>query len=67
MIEHFQNRGSGEYFAVKYYCYNLIYYEYFTDIIQAIRREKEIKQMSRQKKEKLIAKFNPNWNSIVVE
>jgi len=66
MIEHFQNRGNDENFAGKYYCYNLLYYEYFTDILQAIRREKEIKKMSRQRKEQLIALSNPNWDFIVV-
>ena len=43
--EHFENRGKITTFAGKYYCYKLIYYEYFTDIKQVITREKEIKNM----------------------
>jgi putative endonuclease len=44
------------------YCYKLIYYERSVDVNQAIRREKEIKDLSRQKKEELITTMNPNWN-----
>ncbi len=64
--EHFKNRGNKKNFAGKYYCYKLIYFEHFTDVIQAIMREKEIKNMSRKKKENLIATDNPKWNFINV-
>ena len=64
--EHFENRGKITTFAGKYYCYKLIYYEYFTDIKQAITREKEIKNISRQMKEELIKMKNPKWNFIIV-
>lgn len=43
LIEHWVNRGNPKTFAGKYYCYNLIYYEYFPYIKSAIMREKEIK------------------------
>lgn len=49
-------------FAGKYNCVNLIYFEEFTDIRNAIKREKEIKKWSRQKKEALIATKNANWD-----
>jgi len=61
LAEHFENRGKPETFAGKYYCYNLIYYEHFSDINQAIEREKEIKKWRREKKEALINSFNPEW------
>ena len=48
-------------FAGKYFCYNLIYYEFFPEIEWAIAREKEIKGWSRSKKELLINKSNPDW------
>ena len=48
-------------FAGKYHCYNLIYFEYYSDIRVAIAREKEIKGWSRKKKVTLIAIFNPDW------
>ncbi len=48
-------------FAGKYNCYNLVYYEHFDYIEDAIDREKEIKGWLRVKKERLIATSNPNW------
>jgi putative endonuclease len=62
IFEHYQSRGDPNSFVGKYYCYNLIYYEYFTDIIQAIQREKEIKNMTNEKKKELINTINPKWN-----
>ncbi len=53
--QHCQNRGNKSTFAGRYYCYKLLYYEYFSDINQAIVWEKEIKNMTRAKKEALIA------------
>lgn len=63
--EHYQNRGKRETFAGRYYCYRLLYYEHFENIEQAIEREKEIKNVSRQKKEALISARNPKWNFLV--
>ncbi|MDB5029819.1 GIY-YIG nuclease family protein [Mucilaginibacter sp.] len=59
--EHTENKGNKNSFAGKYYCYNLIYYEHFSDINFAIQREKEIKKWSRKKKMSLIESFNPEW------
>jgi putative endonuclease len=61
LYEHFENKGNKNTFAGKFYCYNLIYYEHFTDINQAIAREKEIKKWRREKKDALIATLNPEW------
>lgn len=49
-------------FTAKYKCFFLIYYEHFQDVEIAIDREKQIKGWTRDKKEKLIDKFNPNWD-----
>ena len=57
---HYMNRGDKRIFAGRYYCYKLIYYEYYSDINQTIAREKEIKDMSRKQKEALITTMNPN-------
>ena len=65
--QHYENRGIKESFAGGYYCYNLIYYERFQYIDQAIAREKEIKKWRREKKEKLINSVNPNWDFIDVK
>jgi putative endonuclease len=66
IMQHYQNRGNNQTFAGKYYCYKLIYYEYYSDINQAITREKEIKDLSREKKAELIASKNPKWNFLVI-
>ena len=51
LIEHWLERGKPATFAGKYYCYNLVYYQYIPYIINAIAREKEIKGWRRQKKD----------------
>ncbi len=66
LYEYYINRGNKKHFATRYYCYKLIYYEHYTDINQAIIREKEIKNMSRKQKEELIKEKNPNWNFLEV-
>jgi putative endonuclease len=48
-------------FAGKYNAYNLLYYERFEYIQDAIAREKEIKGWVRSKKEALINTTNPEW------
>lgn len=65
MQQHYENRGNKKSFAGRYYCYRLLYYERFTDVEQAIAREKEIKDLSRQKKEDLITNQNPHWNFLL--
>jgi putative endonuclease len=52
---------SGKTFAGKYKCRYLIYYEHFTQVTDAISREKEIKGWKRNKKNDLIQKMNPDW------
>jgi len=61
MLQHFEERGNSKIFTGKYFCYNLVYYEHFSDINQAIEREKEIKGWRRSKKLQLIESFNPTW------
>ena len=61
ITEHYLNRGNPKTFPGKYYCYNLIYFETFDYVVDAITREKEIKGWSRKKKEALIATMNPDW------
>ena len=51
-------------FSAKYNLNKLIYYEVTTDVESAINREKQLKNYSRAKKEKLIKDFNPNKNDL---
>ena len=43
------------------YLNKLVYYEVFTEVGEAILREKKIKGGSRQKKIAMIISFNPQW------
>ncbi len=62
LSEHYQDAITTKAtFAGKYNCYNLVYFEEYETMSQAIAREKEIKLLNRCKKETLINSFNPNW------
>ena len=51
-------------FTAKYNVHKLVYYEKFESIFDAIDREKQIKGGSREKKEKLITKSNPEYKDL---
>ena len=59
---YFDSQNAKKSFAGKYNCYYLLYYETFVDINLAILREKQLKGLRREKKDKLISDFNPNWD-----
>jgi len=54
-------------FTQKYNCKKLVYYESFSDIEQAIRREKLIKEYRREKKNQLVESLNPEWKDLSEE
>lgn len=54
----------NEGFTKKYNLSKLVYYEVFSDITQAIAKEKQLKGGSRKKKLNLINEFNPNWDDL---
>ena len=51
-------------FTQKYHCKKLVYFESFSDVEQAIRREKLIKEYSRDKKNQLVNNDNPEWKDL---
>ena len=51
-------------FVTKYNCDKLVYFEEFTDINQAISREKQLKAGNRKRKEDLINGIIPEWNDL---
>ncbi len=53
--------GLEKGFTKKYHCTKLVYYEVFSDINEAIAREKQIKGGSRSKKIALVEKENKKW------
>jgi|TARA_Y100001963_G_C6661112_1_gene390490 putative endonuclease len=62
IVEH-QN-GMGSEFTRKYNLKDLIYFEKFSDINQAISREKQLKNWHKDWKLNLIKEKNPNLESI---
>ena len=63
--QHFNKSGDTSTFAGNFFCYKLIYYGRFGDISLDIEREKEIKDMSREKKMALIKVLNPYLDFLV--
>lgn len=57
--EHQNNLVKG--FTEKYSVHDLVYFEQFEDIEQAILREKQMKKWNRYWKIKLINRENPEW------
>jgi len=57
-------QGLSEGFAKKYHCRKLVYYEHYTDINDAIAREKQLKRWRREKKVWLIERDNPEWKDL---
>ena len=59
-----ENKSS---FTAKYKVNKLVYYETFSDIRDAIAREKQIKGGSRKDKINLIIKLNPGWKDLSLD
>ena len=58
---HKHSEANSKAFTAKYKVFYLIYYEHFTEVEQAITREKQIKGWRREKKDKLISELNSEW------
>ena len=62
VFEH--KNGLIEGFTKKYECHRLVYFETFTYVGQAIKREEEIKGWRREKKDALVETINPQWKDL---
>ena len=56
----------GSVFTKKYNLKDLVYYEIFTDINQAIAREKQIKNWKKEWKLNLIKEQNPTLKTLIM-
>lgn len=54
-------------FSQKYKCKKLLYWEHFTNVENAIDREKQLKGWKRYKKIRLIRESNPSWKDLSCE
>lgn len=60
------HEGKGSLFTKKYNLKDLIYYEEYTDINQAISREKQLKNWHKEWKLNLIKEKNPKLETIII-
>ena len=51
-------------FTQRYNCYKLVYFETYSNIEEAIAREKKIKEYRREKKNQLVNQNNSGWNDL---
>jgi putative endonuclease len=65
VYEHKQNDVEG--FTKQYKVHNLVYYDTYGDVSEAILREKQMKKWNRQWKINLIEKHNPQWVDLYQE
>jgi putative endonuclease len=63
LAEHRNHWDPGSY-SSRHGTMRLVYYEVTTDIVGAIRREKRLKRLSRQRKRLLIERANPGWRDL---
>jgi putative endonuclease len=63
--QHRDNRPGTH--TAKYNIGRLVYYEHFTYVLNAIAREKELKDWNRAKKTALIEQENPTWEDLATE
>ena len=63
--EHKNNLVKG--FTNKYNVHVLAYFEQTTDVIEAIKREKQLKKWNRIWKLRLIEETNPEWKDLYEE
>ena len=59
LYEH--RNGLVDGFTKKYNVHKLVCFEHTGDVYSAISREKQLKKWSRQKKNELIKRMNPDW------
>ena len=65
MNQHINHSCGG--FSARYNLTQLIYFEEFGSMAEAIAREKQIKSWSRRRKDELISSANPAWRDLLNE
>jgi putative endonuclease len=56
--------GFYDGFTKRYNCHKLVYFEEFTHIVEAIKREKQLKAGNRKRKIALIEQENKEWKDL---
>ena len=63
IAEH-RNKSLGG-FSARYNLNIVVYFEELPNIVVAIEREKQIKRLSRHRKELIINRVNPSWENLI--
>ena len=63
IAEH-RNKSFGG-FSARYNLNIVVYFEELPNIVAAIEREKQIKRLSRHRKELIINRVNPSWENLI--
>ena len=63
VYEH-KHKADPKSFTAQYEIHKLVYYETTNDVYSALTREKQIKGLSRAKKNALVDAFNPLWKDL---
>ena len=66
VTEH-KNKSYPTSFTAKYNCTKLVYYQFYSTIIEAIAEEKRLKKWDRAWKNKLVNVQNPKWLDLYSE
>ena len=66
-VQQHRDSKNQDSFTSKYNCVNLVYFEKFNDIENAIKREKKIKTWKREWKDDLIKKENPKFYDLAID
>ena len=61
---HDHRTGAGSAFTTKYGVKMLVWYEHYSDVNEAIAREKQLKHWERRWKLELIEATNPDWGDL---
>ena len=62
LCEHKSEQMDG--YTKKYHVHKLVYFEEFSEVTDAIAREKQLKGWNRSKKNRLVETQNPNWDDL---
>ncbi|MFH1050426.1 MAG: GIY-YIG nuclease family protein [bacterium] len=65
VYEHKESKIEG--FTKKYKCNKLVWCEQFSDIYEAIKKEKQMKKWKRDYKNNVINEINPGWKDLYNE
>lgn len=65
VYEHKTNLNKNS-FTCRYSVHSLVYYEVYSNVWSAIKREKNIKKWKRNWKIRMIEEMNPSWDDLVL-